>query len=375
MTRWSALLLSAALTLGACQSLSPVRDTPTGPVDVIAHDLAITPDFKRRTITGRQTMVVRGLADGVQAIGVSASALKITSATMDGQPLTLKWAGERMIIVLPRPLANGERVRLDFAYQGRPRRGLTFARQSVHTDYFACDWMICDQDAPGDKAEITLTLMLPPGMTSLGPGEHVATVPAGRAVAHRWRAERPYSAYVYGFAAGRYATLVHERDGGAITTYSATVGPKALVARFALTPEIAAFFIDKAGLPLQHPYAQLHVAGDAAQESVGFSVIGEEAIGPILSDAQEDWAIAHELAHQWWGNLVTCADWSQFWLNEGVTTFMVAAWKEHKWGRGAYDREMALLSERVAKAKARGVDHKLTYAGDYPSLALKRAIA
>jgi aminopeptidase N len=82
-------------------------------------------------------------------------------------------------------------------------------------------------------------------------------------------------------------------------------------------------------------------------------------IEPILNNAQEDWVVAHELAHQWWRNLVTCADWSQFWLNEGVVVFMTAAWKEHKHGRAAYDREMELARRRLQFAKDAGFDKPL----------------
>jgi aminopeptidase N len=135
------------------------------------------------------------------------------------------------------------------------------------------------------------------------------------------------------------------------------------------------FFAGRAGVTFPHRiYAQLHVAGGAAQESVSFSLIGEEAIAPILETPQEDWVIAHELAHQYWGNLVTCADWSQFWLNEGLTTFMVAAWKEQRWGRPAYDREMEIARRRYARAVEAGFDVPLTFAGPYPSLGIRRAI-
>lgn len=93
-----------------------------------------------------------------------------------------------------------------------------------------------------------------------------------------------------------------------------------------------------------------------------------------LADPKEDWLIAHELAHQWWGNLVTCESWADFWLNEGITTFMVAAYKERRWGRADYDREMALLRARLERAKATGNDFPIAYAGEYPSLSVKRAI-
>ncbi|MBW3560537.1 MAG: hypothetical protein KY449_12390 [Proteobacteria bacterium] len=84
--------------------------------------------------------------------------------------------------------------------------------------------------------------------------------------------------------------------------------------------------------------------------------------------------MAHELAHQWWGNLVTCESWSEFWLNEGVTTYMVAAWKEHRWGRAAYDREMEIARRGRERAAAAGFDKPLSWPGDYPSLRVRRAV-
>jgi aminopeptidase N len=135
------------------------------------------------------------------------------------------------------------------------------------------------------------------------------------------------------------------------------------------------FFEDKAGIPLPHQrYVQLHVSGSAAQEADNFSLIGDDIVSPVLEHPQEDWAVAHELAHQWWGNVVTCADWNEFWLNEGITTFMVAAWKEQRWGRASYDREMDLARQRVSAAATAGIDVPLTFRGPFPSLSSRRAI-
>jgi aminopeptidase N len=116
------------------------------------------------------------------------------------------------------------------------------------------------------------------------------------------------------------------------------------------------------------------VDGEVAQEMSSFSVLGRALVEARRATASEDWAAAHELGHQFWGNLVTCADWPHFWLNEGMTTFMVAAWKEQRWGRAAYDRELELARKRHQTAVEAGFDVPLTFAGAYPSLRIKRAI-
>jgi aminopeptidase N len=80
------------------------------------------------------------------------------------------------------------------------------------------------------------------------------------------------------------------------------------------------------------------------------------------------------MAHQWWGNSVTCATWQHFWLNEGITTFMVAAWKEQAFGSAAYRQELEGAQRRLGKARAAGFDKPLAWPGAYPSLGIRRAI-
>src|SRR3546814_3863365 len=91
-------------------------------------------------------------------------------------------------------------------------------------------------------------------------------------------------------------------------------------------------------------------------------------------DPSQDWAIVHELAHQWWGNLITCATLKDFWLNEGITTFMTAAWKEHRYGSAAYEAELDIARKRLDRARAEGFDKPLAWEGHYPSLGVRRAV-
>lgn len=69
--------------------------------------------------------------------------------------------------------------------------------------------------------------------------------------------------------------------------------------------------------------------------------------------------MAHELAHQWWGVLVGIRSWSDFWLNEGMATFMADAYLEHHNGRAAYDQEIASTKDRMEELRAQGKDRPL----------------
>jgi aminopeptidase N len=213
-------------------------------------------------------------------------------------------------------------------------------------------------------------------MDTLSVGRLIARTPApdGGEI-QRWKAPRPYSAYLFGFAVGRFARA-GDRVGSAKLAYLSDVADAAeLKRRFAETSQMVQFLSDKAGAPLPvSEYSQLLVKGRDAQEAASYAVLGVDALATKADDPAEDWAIAHELAHQWWGNLVTCATLKDFWLNEGVTTFMTAAWKEHRYGRAAYDAELAVARSRLDKARAAGFDKPLAWDGPYPTLATRRAV-
>jgi aminopeptidase N len=314
--------------------------------------------------------------EGAREVVFSGNALAVDSASLDGRPVRAELRDETWVFHLPRPLARGRTAVLKASYHGVPKRGVTFGPRSVHASYWACDWMFCAQDRPGDKASFSLALQLPAGMSSVGPGRKTGerALPGGERL-HLWRETRPYSAYLFGFSAGDFAQAT-ERAGRVELAYLSDAASAAeLPALFAPTDEMLAWFEAKAGVPFPHDrYAQVLTAGNAAQEMVSHALIGRAFLDPILTKPDEDWVIAHELAHQWWGNLVTCESFSEFWLNEGVTTFMVAAWKEHRWGRAAYDREMAIARNGRKRAADAGFDKPLSWAGEYPSLAVRRGV-
>ena len=344
--------------------------------DVTSYDLALTPDMQNGTIAGRETIRLRAIDDGLSQLSFSATALTIDSATIDGVPAPPTLKADSLTFDLPRPIARGRTVKLELAYHGLPARGFARSVTALYTSYFACDWMICRQNDFGDKAAFSLALRAPIGMDTISIGRMVSKRPGpdGSEI-QRWKAPRPYSAYLYGFAVGRFAS-VSETAGSAKLTYLSDVADTAeLKRRFAPTPEMVRFISYKAGVPLPvAEYRQLLVKGDEAQEAATYSVIGADELPTKADDPDQDWAIVHELTHQWWGNLVTCASLKDFWLNEGITTFMTAAWKEHRYGRAAYDAELDVARSRLEKVRAKGLDKPLAWDGHYPTLGTRRAI-
>jgi aminopeptidase N len=380
MTAATALL--ALVSLGAraappsAAAPAPAAATapPALPIEVTAYEVSIAPDFETRSIAGEERIRFQPGVGGARVLRFSPNALVIDEATLDGWPLLVAHTPDALRVALPSALEPGHERTLVLRYHGVPAHGLTFGKDAVYTQYSTCDWMVCDLDRPGDKAPITLRLTVPKGMTSLATGTLVSQKgsPGGGKIA-TWRGQQPYSAYLYGFAIGRFEEARLKRG---LTAISAVADKARLKTLFAETPAMVAFFEERAGVPLPRGrYVQLLVEGDAAQEVSSYSVLGLDGMKAQEADPHEDWLVAHELAHQWWGNLVTCRTWSDLWLDEGLTVFMTAAWKEHRWGRAAYDREMDLAKRRWDSLKKdAGRDYPLSWEGAYPSLRARRAI-
>ncbi len=367
-------LFLTALFLLVVSANAQAADTPT--FEVLAYDIRLHPDLVAKTVSGSERIRFISAIDGLRGISFSASSLEVV-ASIDDKVIANRIENGRRIFELPKPLKKSETGTLVVSFKGPAPKGLVFGEDTVYANYFTCDAVICDQDRPGDKAPVDFELTVPRGMDVVAPGTLLNHGRAGDLEFWGFRETRPTSPHLIGFAAGRYARIPLPGSNPELDILaSPQTSADQVTAMFADTRRMLKFFEEKSGVRYDAPiYTQVLIDGSEAQEVARHSVIGTDEIKPILADPHEDWVIAHELAHQWWGNSVTCADWSELWLNEGVTVFMVAAYKEQRWGRAAYDHELELANKRWQAAKDQGFDVPLSWQGQYPSLRLKRAMA
>lgn len=329
---------------------------------VLRYKLALTPNLRTKTVTATEDIRFRSLADDLRSVVFSGNALTIDSATLDGKPVQVSTAHQTVSVALPNPVHKGKTGTLRIAYHGTPKQGVTFTPTSIVTSYAACDWMICSEDTPGDKAVFDLILHVPAGMTSIASGKQIGQSRDNNGgEIHHWRTAMSYSSYLYDFAIGNFVSTT-SRQGNAKLIYMSDVATVSeMQTAFQETGAMVKFLSEKAGMELPaKSYTQLLVAGDEAQEAATYSIIGKANIDP-----KDDWAIIHELAHQWWGNSVTCSTWKDFWLNEAFATYMTAAWKQHQRGQAGYDQEMTVARTRYDAVKAKGLDKPLAYPGEY----------
>ncbi|MEP6652132.1 MAG: M1 family metallopeptidase [Myxococcales bacterium] len=360
----AALVMLAAATPAAGTAAAGAAPGPA--YDVLHYDADLEPDLATRSLRGRVSVrfANRGTAP-LAGLELDARALEVEAVAQAGAgPARFEAAADRLRVTLPAPVPAGGEGTVEIRYRARAGKGLHFYPGGFYTAFDTEEWLPCDA-APDDRATASFRWAVPPDLTLVGSGSEGERIPTGDGREwRRWDQRTPFPAYVLGAAAGPWRSTCRPTAGIEICAWG---GPTAaerlaptLVAAEAAFPLLAGW----AGVPYPGKrYDQVFVADRMAQELAGMAIIGESYLSDLASDPQEDWLVIHELAHSWWGNLVTARSWSDFWLNEGMVTFIVAAVKERRWGAAAYEQELALARRRFAKALRTGSDRALVFHG------------
>ncbi len=331
---------------------------------VRGYDARLEVSPAERSLTGDVSIDLESCTQALTAVELEAKDMVVARVTEGERALAFTLDSGALHVRLPAPARQGERRVLRVRYTARPTRGMRFGPDFVYTVFHTGHWLVSNPD-PADKATLALQVTLPAGLGAVSGGEEVArtTLPDGR-MRYTWRETRPFSSYLFGFAAGRLTG--REARAGATRLRYAGQGftPAQLDTVFAATEPALRFFEGVSGVPYPGGgYAQVLLPGAPPQELGGMSLLDTAYGRSVLQDPREDYLVVHELAHTWWGNLVTAAKWSDFWLNEGITTFMVAAYKERRWGRDEYERELQIARGRYERALAQGSTRPVVFTG------------
>lgn len=127
------------------------------------------------------------------------------------------------------------------------------------------------------------------------------------------------------------------------------------------TPKMISFFEEKTGIAYpQKTYTQV-LMGNYYQEMSGFAVFNEKYAESVFNDSSEIHLTGHELAHQWWGNMITCKNLKHFWLNEAFAVYMASAFHEVHFGPKKYEADIAIYKSIYDGLVNRGLDRSLIF--------------
>ena len=324
-------------------------------VEHLRLDLAF--DLKRRSVTGTATTTIRPRHDGLREAVFDAVELDIASVK-DGAGNDLAWSmGDRALRVnLGSARRASQPITIVVLYSATPRRGLYFNQpdegyptrpEQVWTQgqaedsacYFPC------LDFPGEKFTSEAHLTVPAAWFALSNGrlDSVSEDRRRKTKTYHWLQERPHPAYLITVAAGEFDEVRAKAGDVPVQYYGAPGSAPALRRAFGRTPEMVTFFADKIGTP--YPWAKyatvaVHDFIFGGMENTSATTMtdtllhDERAHDDVLE--QCDSITAHELAHQWFGDLLTCREWSHGWLNESFATYFDALFVEHHRGWDAF---------------------------------------
>lgn len=337
-------------------------------LDVLHYDAEILPDLENKTLTGKVSMRLKILAPGLEVIEFDAKKITVDSVSENDAPFSFQVEKEKLHVRLPRPTAAGEIRNLTISYRANPTNFVRFFPDHIYAYYNTANWMVCHFH-PGDKATFDLRLVLPDNWKAVASGNLVEEKSAGgNRKRYLWREDKPVPPFILGFAAGKFREVAGQKRGVGLRYLTRDIFSSNEIERiFADTPDILDFFEAKAGIPYPgRKYTQVLATGAYGQELNHFTVIGEDTGKRTLAAPRDNHLIVHELAHQWWGNKVSCADWSHFWLNEAMAELMTAAYRERRFGREEYEDDVEKARASFLRIRTAGRDRPLAFKEPIP---------
>ncbi len=346
------------------------RYAPDRSADIRHTRIEIALDPEVIAIEGSVTHDFTSLSDDMARLHLHAGELAIEGASDEsGAELTFRQDGEDLYIDLRHALAFDESGTVTVRYSGTPRRGIYF----IHPDAGYPDkaYQVWTQgqdedsrywfpgfDHPTEKFSSEVLARVPAKYTAVSNGAlQGKTTHADGTVTWHWSQEAEHSAYLVTLCVGAFEELVLGDDPVPLTAY-VPKGRRAIAERaFGRTAEMVKHLSERFGVPYPYEkYAQVVVEdfifggmeNTSATTLIDLVLYDDRA----ALDFDLDDLIAHELAHQWWGDLLTCREWPHAWLNEGFATWTQVVWKEHAEGpdSAAWERFQQAANYRTEDA-------------------------
>ncbi len=337
----------------------------TAPFDVINYDAKIQPDLTNKTVKGEVSIQFISLKDNLIGIQLNAGSLEIDSIREGKHILKFEKKDSLLNITLVSSAKLNEKRIIHIIYHGIPKYGVKFypEQSQVYTVFSTSQWMPC-VDAPSDRATFHLNLITSKDSKVVGNGRFIKQInlPDNK-ISSVWEQKIPVSTYLFGFAAGNFREIIEKQNN---ITFRYLASPQFTETEikqiFRDTADMIDFYQEKAGIKYADKvYTQVLALGGAEQEMSSFTALNEDYGRGVLKDQQSIWLGAHEFAHQWWGNMVTNYEWTHFWLNEGITNFMTAAYLEHRFGRTKYLAQIEEYHTSYENVRAAGKDKSLVF--------------
>jgi aminopeptidase N len=346
----------AAFTPGAVGIGDPYFPTyGNGGYDVGGYDLALRYDPRTGRLDGTATISATA-TQNLSRFNLDLAGLAARTVTVDGQPADSAAAGSELVVTPAAGVTRGRAFTVVVEYGGEPR---AIGNQALGVGGWlrtpdgafalgqpesASTWFPVN-DHPADKATFALAMTVPDGVEALSNGVPGERTSADGWTTWRWSEDAPMASYLATVVIGQYRVTSTTHDGKpmviAIPESLPADGPAAR--SMARTGEVADFLAERFG---PYPFdAYGGIVLDDDRVSYALETQSRPVYGNAFFSAGPDvTVVAHELAHQWFGDSVALERWRDIWLNEGFATYAEWLWQEHEGGPSvhrSFDRRYA----------------------------------
>jgi len=349
---------------GSARHLHPSRE-----FHVEHTKIELRVDLVKRSIAGAVTATLVPTRDDVKSIHLDACEMAIKGVEVDGDKASFDHDGKTLSVSLPAGKAARRSIRVD--YSAQPKQGVYFVGPddkfpdkpvqawTQGEPEFSRYWYPC-HDHPNDKGTSETVITVPKGNIVVSNGKLLSRK-EGRDgwVTFHWREDVPHSSYLNSFVAGEFGRIEKEAEGVALQYYFPESKRADALRLYGLTPQMLKVFEGLTGV--KYPYEKysqiaVHDYFLGGMENVSATTLTDTRFPDAQSE--EDYQtrysrpdrnhielVAHELAHMWFGDLVTAKHWSHLWLNEGFATYFQALFTEKQFGKDEFRWDMVNKAE------------------------------
>jgi aminopeptidase N len=343
-------------------ALAPRRETRSRDFDIKHIRIELRLDPAETFIEGGAEITLAPFRDGLRELQLDAFELNVKEVRAGARRLEFESFGNKLVVRFNEPQPRGKNLTLRILYNARPRKGLHFIRpddaypekplqvwsQGESEDNSA--WFPCT-DSPNERQTTETVITVPERFKVLSNGKLASEKhhKSSRTRTFHWRQEQPHPAYLVSIAVGDFS-IIDARCGRLPTPYYTYPGTedeaRMLMGR---TPAMIRHFNKLFGYEYPYPkYAQVVVDDfiSGAMENTSATTHADRFMHDARTELDFDChdVVAHELAHQWWGDLLTPKSWTHLWLKESFATYAEILWSEQ--AEGVDESRFFLLREQ-----------------------------
>jgi|ECHnycMinimDraft_1075156.scaffolds.fasta_scaffold00124_15 Aminopeptidase N len=318
-------------------------------IDLEKVKLYIEPDFKNEIVKVNSELTLKALIDKVDEIKLDAVSFKIKRISLDKESNPkFDYDGKRIRIFLREKLNQFEKIKVNIDYEIKPRKGLYFIKPTEENpkkplqiwsqgeDEDSRYWYPCI-DLPEEKITSEVIVKVPKGFKAISNGYLISVVEEENSSVFHWKMDKPFAPYLLTLVIGEYEEIKEEWEGVTIIHYTPKERIEDVKESYKETKDILDFFSKY--LDFKYPfekYANVPVEDFifGGMENITATTLTSTSIYDKVArlDMSAESLLAHEIAHTWFGDIITCKEWAHIWLNEGFATYFQALYKEFSKG-------------------------------------------